>query len=196
VAWPVRRRQLMRWVTGHTECMHKFWRDLLLARSLTVSEKADALFMLACYWTAPIMVLGWAASLLLFLLPGGHLVPGLQVAIAFVSYQAFGNSATFFEIGAAALLDNNSNRVLLLPLNLFCYFASTGAICSALLRYYLGGFWGWGTRRWHKTTRTRTNGQNGNGNGHGPGRNGGSNHNHSLLLRTSNGMYVARTETP
>jgi hypothetical protein len=88
----------------------------------------------------------------------------------------FGNQATFVELGTAALLDGNRRRVVLLPLSLFNFFASTGAICRALLTYYVGGFFGSGPHYWHKTKRYRggngnphRNGNHGNGNGGGNG---------------------------
>jgi hypothetical protein len=82
------------------------------------------------------------------------------VALTFVGFQLFGSQATFVELGAAALLDRNRYRVLLLPATVLSFFATTVAICGALLRYYgsastvrIGG-----GRKWHKTERFRMNG--------------------------------------
>jgi cellulose synthase/poly-beta-1,6-N-acetylglucosamine synthase-like glycosyltransferase len=161
--WPVRRRQIMRWATGHTQCLHRFWHTLILTRWLTLPERIDALFVLGCYWTAPILILGWFASLVLFFTPEAHTAPILLVALALVGYQLFGNQATFLELGVGALLDGNQRRILLMPLNLFNFFASTGAISSALMLFYLGRFFGKGKHHWHKTQRYR--GDDGNGNG-------------------------------
>jgi hypothetical protein len=192
-SWPVRRRQIARWATGHTDCMHRFWLLVLRAKWLNVPEKMDALFVLACYWTAPILVLGWLASLVLFFSPQAHTAPVLAAALALVGYQLFGNQATFVEIGVGALLDGNRQRVFLMPLNLFNSFASTGAICSALVKYYLYKLFGSRSRYWHKTLRYR-NGSNGNGNGNGNGSNGngsrgGNKPGQSFLKRTPNGLY-------
>ena len=181
--WQVRSRQIGRWAMGHTECLHAFWKQWIRRRSLTRAEKIDGLFVLACYWTAPILVLGWLASLVLFFTPQAHESVFFLLALSFVGYQLFGNQATFLELGAAALLDGNRRRVVLLPLSLFNFFASTGAICQALLSYYIGGFFGSGPHYWHKTKRYRGgNGgphRNGNGNGRPNGghanENGGSN---------------------
>ncbi len=188
--WPVRRRQLMRWVIGHTDCLHRFWRDLLITRNLTIPEKADVLFMLACYWTAPIMVCGWLASLILFFYSHAHGIPTFGLAFLLIAYELFGNQATFIELGAAALLDDNRRRVLLMPLSLFSFFASTGAICSALLRLYTGRFFGGGPKRWHKTARYRRNGDNGsNGNGNG------FHHSPGVgIIRAPNGLYLFKPE--
>jgi cellulose synthase/poly-beta-1,6-N-acetylglucosamine synthase-like glycosyltransferase len=156
--WGVRRRQLSRWVTGHTECLHNYWPDLVSARFLTRGEKWDALFLLAMYLTAPIIVLGWLASLVLFFVPEAHAVPVLPIAMLVLGYQLFANQATFLEIGVATLLDGTRLRALLMPLSLFNFFANTGAICNALRKFYWSKFWGSGGDGWYKTHRTRPTG--------------------------------------
>lgn len=161
VSWTVRRRQLSRWVTGHTECMHTYWPALLRSSFVPATEKIDALFLLAMYWTAPVLVLGWLASLLLFFIPEAHQSPLLPLALAFLGYQMFANQATFLEIGVAAMLDGTRLRALLMPLNLLNFFANTGAICNAMLRYYWKRLWGSGGDGWYKTHRTRLQGPGG-----------------------------------
>ncbi len=187
--WQVRSRQIRRWATGHTECLHTFWRDWMRGKLLSRAEKVDGLFVLACYWTAPVLMLGWFASLILFFTPQAHQSLAFLVALSFMGYQLFGNQATFLELGSAALLDRNRRRILALPMNLINFFASTGAICQALFTYYLGGFFGSGNHYWHKTKRYR----NGNGltlrNG-----NGGSDTNSRLFVRAPNGIYLTRKE--
>ncbi len=188
--WPIRRKQLMRWVSGHTECLHRFWADLAASRQIDFGQKMDILFMLACYLTAPVMVVGWIASLVLFFTPAAHMAPVFSIAFLFTAYHLFGNQATFYELGAAALLDDNRERVLLIPFNLFNFFASTGAICSALLKFYTGRFFGSGPRRWHKTRRHR---------GEGGGDRNGSVFNNSPsfrqgLIRAPNGLYLFNGE--
>ena len=184
--WEVRTRQIARWATGHTDCLHRLWPSLIRSRALSYWEKVDALFVLACYLTAPVLVLGWLASLVLFFSPQGHSVPVLAIALAFAGYQMFGNQATFYELGVAALLDGAARRVLLMPLNLFNFFASTGAICRALLRFYLTKIWGAGGPRWHRTKRYR---ENGNGKAFGNGHDA----TQGLYNRGANGLYVYRT---
>jgi cellulose synthase/poly-beta-1,6-N-acetylglucosamine synthase-like glycosyltransferase len=200
--WQVRSRQIRRWAMGHTECLHVFWKRWLFGKRLSRAEKIDGLFVLAWYWTAPILMLGWLASLVLFFTPQAHSTIPLLVALSFVGYQLFGNQATFLELGSAALLDGNRRRVVLLPLSIFNFFASTGAICQALLRYYVGGFFGSGPHYWHKTKRYR-NGNGGlhlNGNGHANGHSNGHGNGSSksdgdalngrLVTRKPNGLYL------
>ena len=182
--WPVRRRQLSRWVTGHTECLHNYWPDLMRSRFLTRWEKVDALFLLAMYWTAPVLVAGWVASLPLFFIPEAHQTPWLPVALAFLGYQLFSNQATFLEIGVASMLDGTRIRSLLLPLNLLNFFANTGAICNALGKFYWNRFWGSGGDGWHKTRRTRGSSGNGSAFGGGAGP--------AVATRSATGLYHAR----
>ncbi|MBL8241662.1 MAG: glycosyltransferase family 2 protein [Bryobacterales bacterium] len=185
-SWLVRRRQLSRWVTGHTECLHNYWPDLMRSQFLTAWEKVDALFLLAMYWTAPVLVLGWIASLLLFFTPEAHQTPWLPVALAFLGYQLFANQATFLEIGVASMLDGTRIRSLLLPLNLLNFFANTGAICNALRKFYWNRFWGSGGDGWYKTHRTRGSSGSGGFQGAAAGS--------PVATRSARGLYHARTQ--
>ena len=107
------------------------------------------------YLTAPVIVLGWLASLVLFFVPEAHAVPVLPIAMLIIGYQLFSNQATFLEIGVATLLDGTRLRTLLMPLSLFNFFANTAAICNALRKFYWNRFWGSGGDGWYKTHRTR-----------------------------------------
>lgn len=156
-SWIVRRRQLMRWVMGHTACMHRYWRPVLKSPFLTRTQKIDTLFMLACYLTAPALVLSWLASIVLLVLRRDDLLITLPAALAFLGYQLFANQATFVELGVASLLDGARHRILLLPVHLLNFFASHIAICDALLRFYGSAIRGGGGRRWEKTRRFRQN---------------------------------------
>jgi cellulose synthase/poly-beta-1,6-N-acetylglucosamine synthase-like glycosyltransferase len=184
--WQVRSRQIHRWATGHTECFHDFWKAWIKGKFVTAGERIDGLFVLACYLTAPVLVLGWLASLILFFAPQAHQTAVFLVALPFVGYQLFGNQATFLELGSAALLDCNRRRVLLLPLSLLNFFASTGAICQALVNFYFGGIFRSGPHHWHKTVRYR----DAEGSVYRSGENGESAS--KLFARNPNGVYVSR----
>jgi cellulose synthase/poly-beta-1,6-N-acetylglucosamine synthase-like glycosyltransferase len=184
--WQVRSRQIRRWATGHTECFHDFWKAWIKGKFVTAAERIDGLFVLACYLTAPVLVLGWLASLILFFAPQAHQTTVFLVALPFVGYQLFGNQATFLELGSAALLDCNRRRILLLPLSLLNFFASTGAICQALFNFYFGGIFRSGPHHWHKTVRYR----DAEGSVYRSGENGESAA--KLFVRNPNGVYVSR----
>ena len=189
-AWPVRRRQIARWATGHTECFHRFWRPVLSSQVLRPREKLDALFTLGCYLTAPILAAGWLASLWLLLFAPTPIAIPFVLALAFIGFQLFGSQATFLELGTAALLDRNRHRVLLLPISLVNFFASTLAICHALLRLYMSAlYYGISQRQrpWDKTTRYRVNGNGANGT-----RANGSNGSNGINGNISNGKGANR----
>ena len=153
--WAVRRRQLTRWVTGHTQCMHDYLVPVLRCRHLSKLEKVDAAMLLGMYWTAPVMIIGWLASLVLFFATPAHYVPAFAAALILLAYQIGANQATFSEIGVAAMLDGSGQRALLLPFNLLHFFTSAGAISAAIVRFYWRSLRGKGNGGWDKTGRSR-----------------------------------------
>ncbi len=165
--WEVRRAQLRRWVIGHNECFHRFGLRVLRAPHLSIPERLDLFLVLACYWTAPVMVAGWVASIPLFL--SGHALPSdaAILALLVISCQTFSSQATLLEMAAACFLDLEVARALLLPLSLLNFAASTGAVCSALTTFYIRRGRGQGFT-WDKTIRYQT-GRHANGNGNGAG---------------------------
>ena len=153
--WAVRRRQLSRWVMGHTQCLHDYLMPVLRSHHLSKIEKLDAAMLLGMYWTAPVIIAGWLASLVLFFATPAHYVPIFSIALILLAYQIGANQATFSEIGVAALLDGSGQRVLLIPFNLLNFFTSAGAITGAILRFYWRALRGKGNGGWDKTKRSR-----------------------------------------
>jgi cellulose synthase/poly-beta-1,6-N-acetylglucosamine synthase-like glycosyltransferase len=161
-SWDVRRGQLRRWVLGHNECFHRFGWAVMRSSVLTIRERIDLIFMLACYWTAPVLILGWLASLILFFRQQAVPADALTVALLLIGCQMFSNQASFFELATASFLDQEKEKGLLLPLTFLNFIASTGTICAALGTYYLTRIFRSGEVDWHKTIRYRTD-RNGNG---------------------------------
>jgi cellulose synthase/poly-beta-1,6-N-acetylglucosamine synthase-like glycosyltransferase len=155
VTWRVRRRQLMRWVEGHTECLYRYGFRIAKSRYLTMPAKIDLLLHLACYLTAPIMLAGWLASLILLCSPRSASGTTLLGLITFIGFQAFGNQACFFEIAMADLLDGSTRRLLLIPFQLLAVIANTSATCAALLRLLMRLLRNDSRLIWDKTARTR-----------------------------------------
>ena len=173
-SWVVRRLQLRRWVLGHNECFHSLGFAVLRSPYLGLAERIDILMMLASYWTAPVLVLGWLASLVLFVRQQALPADALGVAVLVIGTQMFANQAGFLEVAVASYLDREPIRILLLPFTFLSFSANTGAICGALARYYWIMFFGPPPFNWHKTNRYASNGarkgngnRNGNGNGNG-----------------------------
>lgn len=134
--WGVRRRQIERWAIGHTECLHHHWRALLQSRFLSRRAKLDGILLLCVYWTAPLIVLGWIISAGLFFTGGTFLPAVASFFLASTAFNAFGNFASFFEIGSSVVLDGATRRLRLLPLNIANFVFSTATITVALARFY------------------------------------------------------------
>ena len=146
----------MRWVMGHTACLHDYWPEIMRAKFLTAREKIECFFLLGMYWTAPWLVIGWIASLVLFFTIEAHQVPILMIAMTLVGYQLFANPSNFVEMGSALWLDGSRKRVLLMPLNMLNFFANIGATCHALVKFYWTRLTGGKGAGWDKTHRTRS----------------------------------------
>ena len=168
--WENRRKQIERWAVGHTDCLHRHLGTLLRSPYLTRKEKWDGALLLSTYMTAPLVVLGWIATAVLFFQGTSYLPVWVPFFLASTCCNAIGNFASFLEIGNSVLLDGVGRRVRLLPLNVANFLFSTAAVTVALGKYYASRAGG-RTLGWNKTTRHR----NGNGNGaaNGNGANGG-----------------------
>ena len=175
--WEARRRQIERWAIGHTDCLHQHLGPLLRSPYLGWKTKLDGALLLGVYWTAPLIVIGWLASVALFFTGNSYLLTLATFFLASTCCNALGNFASFFEIGSSAILDGVTRRVRLLPLTLANFVFSTATVSAALGKYYARRAWGL-PLAWNKTQRYRNG--NGNGSGHGnhnggPNGNGGTN---------------------
>lgn len=52
-------RQQMRWAKGFSECLRKYWRSILHHKGLTLFQKIEYLFQLACYFVFVLGVVGF-----------------------------------------------------------------------------------------------------------------------------------------
>jgi cellulose synthase/poly-beta-1,6-N-acetylglucosamine synthase-like glycosyltransferase len=155
VTWVVRRRQLIRWVQGHTECLYRYGFEIAKSRRLTNVRKIDLLLHLSCYLTAPVMLAGWLASLILLCSPTEVFGTTLLALITLMGFQTFGNQACFFEIAVADVLDGSRRRLLLLPFQVLAVIANTSATCTALFHLTVRLARNDSSLIWHKTARTR-----------------------------------------
>jgi hypothetical protein len=93
----------------------------------------DAVLLLFIYCVPPILLSAVATNALLFFMGAIPVVPGILFAFLVVSFNAFGNFAPVFEVGAAELLDGAQERLYLLPcLFLMFLFNSWAATCGAI----------------------------------------------------------------
>ncbi|MBI4463184.1 MAG: glycosyltransferase family 2 protein [Acidobacteria bacterium] len=167
--WRARRRQIGRWAIGHTDCFHRYGLALLRSPWLGWKAKLDGILLLGVYLTAPLIVLGWLASVILFFRGESYLPTLVIFFLAATCCNTLGNFAAFLEIGSSAILDGARQRIRLLPLNITNFVFSTATVSLALARYYARRILG-RSLTWEKTQRYR----NGNGNG-GPNGNGDAN---------------------
>ncbi|WP_197083042.1 glycosyltransferase family 2 protein [Chromobacterium sp. LK11] len=155
-SWPVRIRQLMRWTRGHNQALARHVGRLLSTRGVQRREKLDGLLLLGTYAMSPLLLLGWAITLLLFFFDSMLPSPGVLLVLALVCYSAMGNFAAFFEIGVACHLDGNGKRLRILPFAILGFLVSLVTISRATLRQSLiEPFRKNRTLHWDKTKRYR-----------------------------------------
>jgi hypothetical protein len=105
---------------------------VLTSRTLRWRERVDGLLLLGIYLMAPLLLLGWAGTLVLFYL-GTHALHGLMAVLAVASFSTFGNFAAFYEIAAAVRLDGSRERARLLPFVLVGFLVSLVSVSAAAL---------------------------------------------------------------
>jgi cellulose synthase/poly-beta-1,6-N-acetylglucosamine synthase-like glycosyltransferase len=152
--WRYRIRQIRRWAIGHTQCLFRFAPRVLTSPELSLGERVDGLLLLSIYLVAPLLTLTVIDAVFLFFAGEIDVLSGLAVILGAVAFNSLGNFASFFEIGAAVLLDGSRERVRLLPLNLLNSVVSTLAVTEALLTHAARRIFGNQTP-WHKTARFR-----------------------------------------
>jgi hypothetical protein len=80
-------------------------------------------------------------------------VPGIIFAFFVVAYNAFGNFAPVFEVGAAELLDGARERLLLLPYLFYLFLFNSWAVTTGAIDAF-GDFVKTRKANWDKTKRS------------------------------------------
>lgn len=131
--WDARFRQLRRWAQGHNRALAVNLLPLLRSRKVTPRQKADAVLLLFIYCVAPMLLSGIAANALLFYMGVIPVIPGIVFAFMVVSYNAMGNFAPVFEVGAAEVLDGGRERLYLLPCLFYLFLFNSWAVTSGAI---------------------------------------------------------------
>jgi cellulose synthase/poly-beta-1,6-N-acetylglucosamine synthase-like glycosyltransferase len=131
--WEARFRQLRRWAQGHNRALAVNLMPLLRSRKVTSRQKADAALLLFIYCIPPILLSGIATNALLFYMGAIPVIPGIVFAFMVVCYNAFGNFAPVFEVGAAELLDGGRERLFLLPCLFYLFLFNSWSVTSGAL---------------------------------------------------------------
>ena len=121
-SWNVRGWQIRRWARGHNEVLFRYLIPTITSPHLNLFQKIDGLFLLFIYAVPVLLLFGWGVSLALFFLGRMDIFGGWWVLLFLGVYNAFGNFAPFFEIGAALIIDGLPGEALLLPLMMFNFF--------------------------------------------------------------------------
>jgi cellulose synthase/poly-beta-1,6-N-acetylglucosamine synthase-like glycosyltransferase len=153
--WPARVRQIMRWTKGHNQALYRHLGRVVNSEELTPLERIDGAALLGVYAMAPLLMVGWVTSILLFYLNPPLMIGGAVALLALVSFGALGNFAAFFEIAAAAFLDGSSRRIRLLPLGALGFIVSVYAISRATFDQVVKDHFLHAEFRWEKTPRYR-----------------------------------------
>jgi len=153
--WQVRIKQIMRWAKGHNQALVAYSLPLLFGRHrATLRERIDGFLLLGVYAMAPLTLLGWILALGLFY-EGVAPLHGVIALLSFTAFATTGNFAAFFEIAAAARLDDSRQRICLLPFLVLGFAVSIFCVSRACLSQLLAPITG-AQFHWDKTERFRT----------------------------------------
>lgn len=153
--WPVRIRQIKRWAKGHNHVFLNEVFSVLKSPHLSFRRKLDGALLLGIYFVAPLSLLAWILSLVLFITGSGLEMLASFYILPVLMFSSLGNFGLYLEVGAAVLIDDFKERVRLLPLGLLFFFTSLFVITEALCRQM---FWELPMNKnlvWDKTARFR-----------------------------------------
>ena len=153
--WQARINQIMRWAKGHNLALVTFSLPLLFGKHrATLRERIDGFLLLGIYVMAPLTLAGWVLALGLFY-EGVAPLHGVIALLSFTACATTGNFAAFFEIAAAAQLDDSRQRICLLPFLVLGFAVSIFSVSRACVSQLLAPI----TKaqfHWDKTERFRT----------------------------------------
>jgi len=167
-SWRAYWNQRYRWAKGHMQCAFKHLRNILIAKHLSIYEKAE-LSLLLCIYFMPIMVLAaWIVGVGAYLT---HEAPFFLTdfgryyffTVSIFTYSTVGNFAPFFEVGSGVYMDDRKRLFWLLPALLFAFIIMAFCCTKAAVDLLLAG------NKKHKWNHTL---HNGNGHNHMNGNNG------------------------
>jgi cellulose synthase/poly-beta-1,6-N-acetylglucosamine synthase-like glycosyltransferase len=150
--WNARFTQLRRWARGHNRAFFANIIPLLKSRKISATQKLDGALLLFIYTVPPILLSGIAVNAVLFYMGAIPVVPGIIFAFFVVAYNAFGNFAPVFEVGAAELLDGAQERLLLLPYLFYLFLFNSWAVTTGAIDAF-GDFLKSRRAIWDKTKR-------------------------------------------
>jgi len=151
--WAARFRQLRRWARGHNLVFVRHALPLLRSDYLNATQKIEGMLLLLVYAIPLLLLSGFVACAALFLMGAMPIWGAAWIGIFVVTYNAFGNFAPVYEIGAAEVLDGMHQRMYLLPYLFFVYMYNTWTTATGLIDA-LGDVLRRRALTWEKTERT------------------------------------------
>ncbi len=120
--WRAYWNQRYRWAKGHMQCAIKHLKNVLKTKHLSIVEKVELTLLLSIYFTPIIILVGWMAGIGAYLTIDKPIIPSYILILSTFTYSTVGNFAPFFEIGAAAYLDNRKRLLWILPVLTLPFF--------------------------------------------------------------------------
>jgi cellulose synthase/poly-beta-1,6-N-acetylglucosamine synthase-like glycosyltransferase len=107
--------------------------SLSLSRRARWATRLDMALRLRSHWAAPLLLLAWVLTSLLYFVAAPEITAAVLVAVVLLSYAVMSNSSAFFEQAGAALLDRSRLHVRLLPLSLLAFVGTALAALRGTL---------------------------------------------------------------
>jgi hypothetical protein len=120
----------------------------------------DGLMLLGIFLMPPLLLVGWALSLILFYM-GNQIGNVFMLILVISTYNTLGNFATFFEVASATRLDGSGKRILLLPFLSLGFLVSFITVSWATISQIFSAPFN-NHRKWDKTDRYRNGDAGGN----------------------------------
>jgi cellulose synthase/poly-beta-1,6-N-acetylglucosamine synthase-like glycosyltransferase len=130
--WAVRLRQIHRWAQGHNQVLIRQAWALATSRTVTWRERLDGLLLLNIFLVQPLLLIGWAAAILMYYLNGADALMVFIPGSFLVVLGAVGGLSVFLQMAYGVLLDGNRHRIRLIPLQMFNFIVSLPVISLAL----------------------------------------------------------------
>lgn len=153
--WPVRQKQLRRWVIGHNQVAWRLGRMIWQSPFIGFWAKVDAYLLLSTYGATVLLVSGYVVATLLLLLGDGLLAGSSMAILILTTYSTLGNAAAFSEIAVAALLDERPRSLMGLAAMTLHFAGSAYVITAATVDWFWLEFVQKRQVEWQKTARAR-----------------------------------------
>lgn len=153
VTWPVRQKQLRRWVIGHNQVAWRLGRKVWESPFISIWAKLEGTLMLGTYGATMLLVTGYVVATLLLLLGDGLLAGTSMAILILTTYSTLGNAAAFSEIAVSALLDGRSRSLWGVSAMTLHFAGSAYVVAAATVDWAWEEFRGRKQLEWQKTAR-------------------------------------------